>query len=160
MALRRLIFQEVIAQAAAPGDEAEQFARLGEHAAAAGIEILDGLAERGEIGADAGILVDRLDRPVEEAVGGAGRLGDLLAAHRGELIDLLAEFGRIGVERDQLVDEGVDLRLELGLLLLLQRHEARGLLGLDVLERRRRLQGQRGAAVGFGLGGHVVPRKE
>ena len=74
----------------------------------------------------------------------ARRLGDLLAAHRGQLIDLLAEIGRVGVERDQLVDEGVDLLLELALLLLLQRHQARRLLGLDDLQRLRRLQRQRG----------------
>ena len=60
-------------------------------------------------------LVDRLDRPVEEAVGMAGRLGDLLAAHRRQLVDLLAEIGRVGVERDQLVEERVDLVLELAL---------------------------------------------
>ena len=40
----------------------------------AGIEILDGAAQLGEVGADAGVLVDRLDRPVEEAVRMAGRL--------------------------------------------------------------------------------------
>ena len=70
-----------------------------------GIERLDRAAKLGQVGADAGVLVDRLDRPVEEAVGRAGGLGDFLAAHRGQLVDLLAEFGAVAVERGQLVDE-------------------------------------------------------
>ena len=46
--------------------------------------------------------------------------------------------------------------------LRLQRHEAGGLLGLDDLQRLRRLQrqrGRRGLGRGFGLRGHVVPRE-
>ncbi len=155
MGLCGLILHEIIAQSPAPGDEAEQLARF--HAAA-GIEILDRAAELGEVRADAGILVDRLHRPVEEAVRRARRLVDFLAAHRGELIDLLAEFGRVRVERDQLGDEGVDLLVELALLLLLEGNEARRLLGLDGLQRRGRLEGERrrGCFGSLGLGGHLL----
>ena len=61
---------------------------------------------------------------------------------RGQLVDLLAEFGRVGVERDQLVDEGVDLLLERGLLLVLERHQAGRLLGLTFCSGCRRLERQ------------------
>ena len=161
MALRRLIFHEIAAHPVAERDDAEQFARLGERAAAAGIEILDRLAQLGEVGADAAILVDRLDRPIEEAVRCARRLGDLLAAHRGQLIDLLAEFGRVGIERDELVDEGIDALFELALLILLQGDQAGGLRGLDVLQRLGRIERQHafGGGRGFGLGSHVCPRQ-
>ena len=82
-----------------------------------GIELLDRAAKLGQVGADAGVAVDRLDRPVEEAVRGAGGLGDFLAAHRGQLVDLLAESGLFAVERGQLVDELGDLAVELAGLL-------------------------------------------
>ncbi len=70
-----------------------------------GVEGFHGPAKLDQVGADPGVLVDGLDRPVEEAVRRAGGLGDLLAAHRGQLIDLLAELGAVGVERRKLVDE-------------------------------------------------------
>ena len=79
-----------------------------------GVERFDGATKLGQVGADAGVLVDRLDRPVEEAVRGAGGLGDLLAAHRGQLIDLLAELGAVGIERGELVHELPDALVELG----------------------------------------------
>ncbi|MFP5330278.1 MAG: hypothetical protein ACLGHC_09135, partial [Alphaproteobacteria bacterium] len=93
----------------------------------------------------------------------AGRLGNLLAAHAGQLVDLLAELGRVGVERDQLADEAVDLLLEQVLLLLLERDQSGGLLGLDRLERLRRIQRQRagglGGGLGLGLAEFVEPRR-
>jgi predicted hotdog family 3-hydroxylacyl-ACP dehydratase len=46
---------------------------FGKLALLAGIEVFDRAAQFGQIGADAGILVHRADRPVEEAVGHARR---------------------------------------------------------------------------------------
>ena len=90
-----------------------------------GIERFDGAAELGEIGADAGILVDRLDRAVEETVGRACRLGNLLAAHRGQLIDLLAEFRTIRIQFGEFVDELRDALVELGGFLGFEGNQAR-----------------------------------
>ena len=59
----------------------------------AGIEILDRAAQRGEIVADAAVLIHRLDRAIEEAVRLARRIADFLLPHRGDRIDALAEFG-------------------------------------------------------------------
>ena len=124
-----------------------------------GIERFDGAAKLGQIGADAGVLVDRLDRPVEEAVRGAGGFGDLLAAHRGQLVDLLAELRAVGIERGELVDELADALVELARLLALERDEAGRLGGSDRLKRFRRVQVQlrlgRGLGRGRRVGGHA-----
>ncbi len=68
----------------------------------AGIEVLDGLAQREQVGADAGIGAHRAHRPSEEAVRLARRLADLLLPHRRDRIDALAEFGRVDVLRDEI----------------------------------------------------------
>ena len=94
-----------------------------------GIERFDGAPKLGQVGADAGVLVDRLDRAVEEAVRRAGGFGDLLAAHRGQLVDLLAEFRAVGIERGELVDELPDALVELARLLGLQRDQPRASAG-------------------------------
>ncbi len=86
------------------------------------------------------ILVDRLDRPVEEAVGSARGLGDFLAAHRGQLIDLLAELRAVGVEAGQFINELRDATVELGRFLGLQRDEARRLGRRNRLERIGRIE--------------------
>ena len=117
-----------------------------------GIERFDRAAKLGEVGADAGVGVDRLDRPVEEAVRGAGGFGDFLAAHRGQLIDLLAEFGAVRVERGKFVDELGDAIVELAGLVALQRHQPGGFGGDDRLERLGRVELQLGRGCGVGRG--------
>jgi hypothetical protein len=111
--LRALVFLEIIAELVAPGDDAQDLPRAAELALAAGVEVLDGAAKLEQVGADSGVLVDRLDRTVEETVRMAGGLGNLLAAHVGQLVDFLARTPGVGVGRDQLVDELVDDGLEL-----------------------------------------------
>ena len=140
MGLARPVFVEIGVHLVAERDDAEELA--GGHALARflGIELLDRPAQLGQVGADAGVGVDRLDRPVEEAIGGARGLGDFLAAHGGQRIDLLAEFGAVRIERGELVDELLDLLLELADLVALQWHQARGLGRGDRLERLGRLQ--------------------
>ena len=120
------------------------------------IERFDRAAKLGQIGADPRVLVDRLDRPVEEAVGCAGRLGDFLAAHRRQLIDLLAEFRAVGVERRQLVDELVDAPVELGRLLGLERDKPGRFRRRDRVQRlgRVELELRRGRGLGGGFRGH------
>ena len=115
-------------------------------------------AQLGQVGADARVLVDRLDRPVEEAVGRAGRFGDLLAAHRGQLIDLLAEFGAVGIERGELVDELVDALVELARFLGLERDEAGRFRRRDRVERFGRIELQLRRGLGFGrrFRGHLI----
>ena len=123
-----------------------------------GIERFDGAAKLGQVGADAGILVDRLDRPVEEAVRRARRFGDLLAAHGGQLIDLLAEFGAVGVQRGELVDELGDALVELGRLLGLQRDQPAASAGGDGLQRFGRIELElgRGRGLRCRFGGHSI----
>ncbi len=70
-----------------------------------GSKRLHGAAKLGQVGADAAVLVDRLDRTVEKAVRRSGRFGDFLAAHGGQLIDLLAELGTVGIKGGKLVHE-------------------------------------------------------
>ena len=110
-----------------------------------------------QIGADPRILVDRLDRPVEEAVRCAGRLRNLLAAHGGELIDLLAEFRAVRIERRELVDELIDALVELARFLRLQRNEAGSLRRRDRVERFRRIELQLRRRLGLGgrIRGHL-----
>ena len=114
MRLRAAILVEVAVDPVAEGDDAEELAWSW---CFLRVERFDGPAKLGQVGADAGVLVDRLHRPVEEAVRRAGRLGDLLAAHRRQLVDLLAEFGAVGIERGKLVDELRDALVEFGRLL-------------------------------------------
>ncbi len=118
-----------------------------------GIERFDRAAKLGQIGADAGVLVDRLDRPVEKAVGRARGLGDLLAAHGGQLIDLLAEFGAVGIERGELIDELRNALVELGGFVRLERDEAGGFGRRDRLQRLGRVELELGRGLGGGLGG-------
>ena len=92
-------------------------------------------AKLGQVGADAGILVDRLHRPVEEAVRSACSFGNLLAAHGRQLIDLLAEFRAVGVERGKLIDELRYALIEFGSLLGLQRDQTGSLRDRDSLQR-------------------------
>ena len=110
-----------------------------------------------QICADARVLVDRLDRTVEEAVRCARRLGNLLAAHGGELVDLLAEFRAVGVECRQFLDELIDALVELARFFRLQGNEARSLAGRNWVERFRRieLQLRRGLGLGGRIRGHV-----
>ena len=128
------VFVEIAIDPVAERDDAEDLAGLGRFL---GIQLFDGAAKLGQVGADAGILVDRLDRAVEEAVRRAGGFGDLLAAHRGQLVDLLAEFRAVGVERGELVDELRDALVELARFLGLERNQPGG------FGRRDRLQAPR-----------------
>ena len=148
------IFVEIAIDLVAERDDPEEPAPLRR---VLGIERFHGAAQFGQVGADAAVLVDRLDRPVEEAVRGSGRLGDLLAAHRGQLIDLLAEFRAVAVERGQFLDISADLCVELARLLGLQRHQPGGLTRHDRLQRLGwiELQFRRGCR-GRRVAGHSV----
>ena len=134
------IFVEIMIHLVPERDDPEELA--GGHALAGflGIERFDGAAKFGQIGTDPGIAVDRLHRPVEEAVRRARGLGDFLAAHRGQLVDLLAEIGAIAVERGEFVDELGDLVVELAGLVSLQRHQARGFVHRHRLKRVGRIE--------------------
>ena len=153
--LRAAVLVEIIVDAPAEGNDPEELAAGERLAVLLGVELLDRAAKLGQVGADAGVAVDRLDRAVEEAVRGAGGFGDFLAAHRGQLVDLLAEFGAVAVERGKLVDELGDLLVELAGLLVLQRNEAGGFLHGDRLQRLGRLQLDLGRGGGRGLGRRV-----
>ena len=85
MGLRAAILVEIIVDAPAEGDDPEELAAGQRLAVFLRVERLDRAAKLGQVGADPGVAVDRLDRPVEEAVRSAGGFGDLLAAHRGQL---------------------------------------------------------------------------
>ena len=154
MGLRAAVFVEIAVDPVAERNDPEELRGLGRFL---GVERFDGAAKLGQVGADAGVLVDRLDRPVEETVRGARRLGDFLAAHGGQLVDLLAELRAVGIERRKLVDELGDALVELARLLLLQRDEARRLGRRDRLERLRRIELQLGRGFSCVLGHLFVP---
>ena len=135
--LRAAILVEVAVDAIAEWNDSEQLARL---AGALRIERFDRTSELRQVGADAAVLVDCLDRAIEEAVGGAGRLGDFLAAHRRQLVDLLAELGAVAVEGGKLLDELLDTLVELADFLVLERNQAGGLGRCDRLKRFRRVE--------------------
>ena len=113
---------EIAVDPVAEWDDSEKLARL---ARALWIERFHRAPELRQVGSDPAVLVDCLHRPVEEAVGRAGRLGHLLAAHRRQLIDLLAELGAVGVEPGELIDELGNALVELGRFLGLERDQAR-----------------------------------
>ena len=141
MGLRAAIFVEIAVDAVAERDDAQDLAGLGRFL---GIERFDRSAKLGEIGADARVLVDRLHRPVEKAVRGAGGLADLFAPHRGQLVDLLAEFGAVGIEARKLIDELCHALVELGRFLGLERDQAGGFRRHDGLQRFRWIKLQLG----------------
>ena len=121
-----------------------------------GVQILDRAAKLGQVGADPRVLVDRLDRPVEEAVRGSRGLGDLLAPHCGQLVDLLAEFGAVGIERGQLFDELGDALVELAGLLGLERNQSGRFCRGNRLQGIRRIKLELGCRCGlrFRFGRH------
>ena len=151
MRLGAAVFVEIAIDPVAERDDPEDLAGLGRFLR---IERFDGAPKLGEVGADPGVLVDRLDRPVEEAVRRAGGFGDFLAAHRGQLVDLLAEFRAVGIERGQLIDELADALVELARFLGLERDQPRGLGGRDRLKRLGRVELELGLGFGRRFGGH------
>ena len=159
--LRAAILVEVIVDASPEGNDPQELAAREGLAVLLRIQLFDRTAEFRQIGADAGIAVDRLDGSVEEAVRCPGRLGNLLAAHRSQLIDLLAEFRAVGIERRELVDEFGDLLVEFADFLILEGNEARRFLHRDRLQRFGRLQldlgrgGGRRSRIRLGFAGHV-----
>ena len=148
--LRAAVLVEIMIDALAERNDPQELAGGQRLAVLARVEVLDGAAKLGQIGADASVTIDRLDRPVEEAVGRAGGLCDFLAAHRRQLVDLLAEIGAVAVERSQLVDELGDLLVELAGLLAFQRHQAGGLVDGNRLQRFGRVKLELGRGLGFG----------
>ncbi len=105
MGLRTAVLVEIIVDAPSEGNDPQELAAGQRLAVLLGIERLNRAAKLGKVGAYTGVAVDRLDRPVEEAVGCPSRFGNLLAAHRRQRVDLLAEFGAVAVKRGQLVHE-------------------------------------------------------
>src|SRR6185369_3583108 len=93
--LRASILVEVSVDSVPEGDDAEELAGLGRPL---GIQRFNGPAKLRKVRADPAVLIDRLDRAVEETVRRPGSLSDLLAAHGRQLVDLLAELGAVGVE--------------------------------------------------------------
>ena len=154
MRLGAAVFVEIAVDPVTEWDDPEELAGLGGFL---WVERFDGSAKLGQVGADPGVLVDRLDRAVEEAVRRSRRLGDFLAAHRRQLIDFLAEFGAVGIETRQLVDELRDLLVELACLFRLQRHQAGRFRRRDRVQRLGRIELQlgRGFRLSRGFGGHL-----
>ncbi len=144
MRLRALVAAEVIGQLVAERNDAEDFARAGQLAALARIEIFDDPAQFGQICADAFVLVHGPHRAIQETVGHAGRGHDFLAAHIGQLVDLLAELRRIRILRNQVFDKPVDLGFQLALHLVRNRHQPGSLLRLDLGHRIGGRQVERG----------------
>ena len=139
--LRALVTVEVRPQlVAAHRDEAKQLLAAGQLAGFAGIKILDDLAQLHQIGTDAGFLVQRARRPIEEAVGLGGGPRNFGRTQVGERIDLLAEFRAGGIGGDQLIDEAFHLGFQLGLFLILQRHQAGGFRRRNGAHRHRGFQ--------------------
>ena len=84
---------------------------------AAGVEVLDrttqleeGLADLGPLGQAA--LLEGLDRPVEQPVGGLGRLADVGVAHGADVVGLGGELRARGLGRRQRAQVLVDLGVE------------------------------------------------
>src|SRR5207253_4318898 len=135
--LRAAVFVEVAVDPIAEWDDAADLAGLGHFLR---IQRLASAAKPGKIGTDPAVLVDCLDRAVEEPVGGARRFRDFLAPHGGQLIDLFAELGAVRIEFSELVDELRNAVVELARLLGLERDESRRFGSWHGLERVGRLE--------------------
>ena len=153
--LARPVFVEIVVHLVPERDDPEEFPRGHSATRFLGIERLDGTAKLGQVGADPGVAVDRLDRAVEESVRSACGLRDLLAAHRGQRIDLFPELGRIAVKRGEFVDELGDLAVEFAGLGVLQWDESGSLMNRDRLERLGRVELDLGGGRRGGIASHV-----
>ncbi len=159
MRLRRFITVEIIAHLVAERDDPEDFPGRGEVATPARIEILDRAAQFGQVLADAGFLIHRAGRAVEEAVRLPRRVANLLLTHRADRIDALAEFGRVDVLCDQVVDEGIDPGLQLRTRGIVDRHQSDRLFGRNHghgIGRGQHQIGRLGVGRRIGRGGHAI----
>ena len=151
--LRGLVLREIALDLVAARQPLEHLLRAGQ-VGAVRVEFADRHAQVGEGGRDPGLRVraaaalarlhDR-GRPVEHPVGDRGGGAQVLVAHGRDRLDLLGELRRARVDPGQLVREGRGLLLQLGLLRVVDRDGAGGLLLLDDRDGCRRREHQLGA---------------
>ena len=114
--LRRLVLAEVVGDLVAEGDHPEELLGAG---GLLRVEVLDGATQLEQRRADLralgqAALLQRLDRGLEQPVGGLGRLPDVDVAHGSHVGGLGRELRRAGCRREQRLEVVVDLGVQAG----------------------------------------------